>query len=85
MKGKHTERGIEIQRLEETIRLKEKEISDIKSSVSSILLEIKNTNESNNYSASGVQRRKISEICTDTIHELLIDEEELSTTNQSNR
>lgn len=74
MIGKHTEEAQKIKQLEETISLKEKEIKDIKFSVSDILLQIRNINESNNYSDPSVKRKKISELCTDTRYELLIDE-----------
>ena len=36
-----------------------------------------NINESNDYSDPSVKRRKISELCTDTRYELLIDEIEI--------
>ena len=74
MLGKHTDEGIKIKQLEETISLKEKEIKDIKFSVSDVLLQIRDINESNNYSDPSVKRKKISELCTDTRYELLIDE-----------
>lgn len=74
MMGKHSEQGLKIKQLEETIALKDKEIKDIKFSVADILLRIRNINESNNYSDPSVKRRKISELCTDTKYELLIDE-----------
>ena len=77
MKGKHTEEALKIKQLEETISLNEKEIKDIKFSVSDILLQIRNINESNDYSDPSVKRRKISELCTDTRYELLIDEIEI--------
>ena len=77
MKGKHTEEALKIKQLEETISLKEKEIKDIKFSVTDILLQIRNINESNDYSDPSVKRRKISELCTDTRYELLIDEIEI--------
>lgn len=74
MKGKHSEESLEIKQLKETIALKEKEIKDIKFSIADILLTIRNINESNNYSDSSVKKREISELCTDTRYELLIDE-----------
>lgn len=54
-----------------------KEMKDIKFSVSDVLLQIRNINESNNYSDPSVKKRKISELCTDTRYELLIDELEV--------
>lgn len=93
MKGKHTEQSIKIKQLEETIRLKDKEIKDIKTSLADILLRIKVLNESNCYGDPSIKKRKISELCADTRYELLIDEidvlykkekiKELPSTNQS--
>ena len=77
MMGKHSQEALKIKQLEETIELKEKEIKDIKFSVSDVLLQIRNINESNNYSDPSVKKRKISELCTDTRYELLIDELEV--------
>lgn len=74
MIGKHTEGAIKIKQLEETIRLKDQEIKDIKNSVADILLRIKIINESNSYGDPSIKKRKISELCTDTRYELLIDE-----------
>ena len=74
MRGKHSAEELKIKELEEIIALKEKEIKDIKYSVSDILLKIRNTNESNEYLDPSVKKRKISELCTDTRYELLIDE-----------
>jgi hypothetical protein len=74
MMGKHTEEAQKIKQLEETIVAKNKEIKDIKFSVADVLLQIRNLNESNNYADPSVKRRKISELCTDTRYELLIDE-----------
>ena len=91
MIGKHTNEAVKIRQLEETIRLKDKEIKDVKLSLADILLQIRDLNESNNYSDPGVRKRKISEICTDTRYELLKDELEeekiieLSATAQSNK
>lgn len=72
--GKHSQEGLKIKQLEKTIALKEKEIKDIKFSVADILLQIRNLNESNDYSDPSVKKRKISELCTDTRYKLLIDE-----------
>lgn len=72
--------------LKETIRLKEKEILDVKNSICDVLQNIRNiaqTLDAYNYETV---KRQISEIVTNTQYELTIDEkEELSTTNQSNR
>lgn len=97
MAGKHTDDGLKIKQLEETIRLKDKEIKDIKTSLADILLHIRILNESNSYGDPSIKRRKITELCTDTRYELLIDEIDelykkdkakiikLPTTNQSDR
>ena len=74
MIGKHSEESIKIKQLEETIRLKDKEIKDIKTSLADILLRIRILNESNSYGDPSIKKRKISELCTDTRYELLIDE-----------
>ena len=73
MAGKHSEESAKIKKLEETIALKDKEIKDIKISVADVLLKIRTINEANSYSAPEVKTRKISELCTDTRYELLID------------
>ena len=75
MGGKHTPEGVKIRQLEETIKCKDKEIFDIKNSLADVLLRIKVLNESNAYGDPSVKRRKISELCTDTRYELLMDEE----------
>ena len=59
---------------EETISCKDKEIKDIKESIFKVLQEIRDINESNDYSAPEVRKRKISELCTNTQYELYIDE-----------
>lgn len=41
MRGKHTDEAQKIKQLEETIKLRDKEIKDIKFSVSDILLQIR--------------------------------------------
>lgn len=74
MRGKHTEETLKIKQLEETIKAKDKEIKDVKYSVAEILLQIRNLNESNDYNDPSVRKRKISEICTNTRYQLLIDE-----------
>lgn len=74
MLGKHTDEGIKIQQLEDTIQRKDKEIKDIKFSLADILLMIRNLNESNDYGDPSVKKRKISELCTETRYQLLIDE-----------
>lgn len=60
-----------IAQLEETIRLKDQKIYDVKTSVAGVLEEIHELNEKNE---DEVLRRQIAELCTDTRYELLIDE-----------
>lgn len=74
MNGKHSKEQLEIKKLKKMIELKEQEILDIKLSVSDVLLQIRKINEANNYSDESIKRRRISELCTDTRYELLIDE-----------
>lgn len=74
--GKHSEKEQEIKRLNKIIALRDKEIFDIKTSLADVFQRIRNMNECNAYSAPEVKQRRISEICTDTIYELLIDEKE---------
>lgn len=64
----------EIEQLKETIKLRDKEIKDVKYSVAEVLDQIKELNEGNQYNDPSIRRRKISEICTDTRYELMIDE-----------
>ena len=64
----------EIEQLKETIKLKDKEIKDIKYSVAEVLDQIKELNEGNQYNDPSMRRRKISEVCTDTKYELMLDE-----------
>lgn len=99
MRGKHTEEALKIKQLEETIKLRDKEIKDIKRSLADKLQEIRNYNEGNDLNDPEQRKRKISEMCTDTIYELRIDELdeffekekakakiiELPTTRQSNK
>lgn len=79
-----------IKKLEDLVARKEQEIKDIKFSISNILLQIRNINEneSNEYSDPIVKKRIISEFCTNTRYELLVDEmeikKELTPTDQSN-
>lgn len=73
-----------IAQLEETIRLKDQEIYDVKTSVAGVLEEIHELNEKNE---DEVLRRQIAELCTNTRYELLIDEIKNRTTiaDQSNK
>lgn len=74
MLGKHTNEGAKVNELEKTIKLKDREIHDIKYSVAGVLEQIREINESNTYGDESVRKRKISELCTDTRYQLLIDE-----------
>ena len=60
-----------IAKLEQTIRLKDKEIYDVKTSVAEVLGKIHELNEKNE---DEVLRKQIAELCTNTRYELLIDE-----------
>lgn len=73
-----------IAQLEETIRLKDQKIYDVKTSVAEVLEEIHELNEKNE---DEVLRRQIAELCTNTGYELLIDETKNRTTtaDQSNK
>ena len=73
-----------IAQLEETIRLKDQEIYDVKTSVTEVLEEIHELNEKNE---DEVLRKQIAELCTNTRYELLIDETKNRTTtaDQSNK
>lgn len=78
----------EIKRLSSIIERKDLEIQDIKTSLADILQQIRDINESVIEIDPEVKRRKISEMCTNTIYELLVDEmeikKELTPTDQSN-
>lgn len=75
--------------MQEIIDRKDREIKDIKFSLADVLLMIRNLNESNEYHDPSVKKRKISELCTDTRYELLVDEIDIKNrttfTNQSNK
>lgn len=76
----------EIKRLSSIIERKDIEIQDIKTSLADILQQIRDINESVNEIDSEVKRRKISEMCTNTIYELLVDEKNRTiTADQSNK
>lgn len=76
----------EIKRLSNIIERKDIEIQDIKTSLADILQQIRDINESVNEIDPEVKRRKISEMCTNTIYELLVDEKNRTiTTDQSNK
>lgn len=76
----------EIKRLSSIIERKDIEIQDIKTSLADILQQIRDINESVNEIDPEVKRRKISEMCTNTIYEVLVDEKNRTiTTDQSNK
>lgn len=76
----------EIKRLSSIIERRDLEIQDIKTSLADILQQIRDINESVNEIDPEVKRRKISEMCTNTIYELLVDEKNRTiTTDQSNK
>ncbi len=76
----------EIKRLSSIIERKDLEIQDIKTSLADILQQIRDINESVNEIDPEVKRRKISEMCTNTIYELLVDEKHRTiTADQSNK
>lgn len=75
----------EIKRLSSIIERKDLEIQDIKTSLADILQQIRDINESVNEIDPEVKRRK-SEMCTNTIYELLVDEKNRTiTADQSNK
>lgn len=76
----------EIKRLSSIIERRNLEIQDIKTSLADILQQIRDINESVNEIDPEVKRRKISEMCTNTIYELLVDEKHRTiTADQSNK
>lgn len=70
LKGKHSKENLYIKQLEETINLKDREIADIKDSLSNEFQKILTVNEGNDYSNKEYKKRKISEICRDNVYEL---------------
>lgn len=75
-KGKHTADAVTIKKLKEELKQKEKDLFNLQMNFADTLLEIRNLNESNNYSDESVKRRKISELCTDVRYELLVRKKE---------
>lgn len=69
MQGKHEEKVITERLKQNTITLT-KELEDIKTIVISIFDTIIELNESNDYGSPEVRKRRISEICRNTIKEL---------------
>lgn len=94
--GKHTEEGQAIQNLQSTIKLKEKEIKDIKVECAEQFKNIKDLCFINDYGDKYLSLRKIYEIASDNfsalVKDLAIDEQkenakiiELPTTVQSRK
>lgn len=75
-KGKHTADAVTIKKLKDELKQKEKDLFNLQMNFADTLLEIRNLNESNNYSDESVKRRKISELCTDVRYELLVRKKE---------
>lgn len=76
----------ENERLINIIKRRDREINDIKVSLADILQNIRDINESDKYVDPNVKKREISELCTNTIYELLVDEKNrTTTTDQSNK
>lgn len=76
--------------MEEIVKLKDKEIHDIKSSLADILQTIRDLTVDINKDNIDIKKREISELATNTIYELREDlledeKEELPTTDKSNR
>lgn len=68
------------ERLINIIKRRDREINDIKISLADILQNIRDINESDKYVDPNVKKREISELCTNTIYELLVDEKNRTTT-----
>ena len=75
--GKHFE---EMQQIKNLIEKKNEEIFRLETEIVSILQQIRNVNESNNYGNTYVTKRKINEICSDSILKFLTTEEKNRTT-----
>ena len=80
----------EIQELQEVIKLRDREIKDIKSSLADVLQLIRDLVQDVNSDNIEVKKRQISELATNTIYDLrrdLLEEKiiELPTTDQSDR
>ena len=70
----------ETERLINIIKRRDREINDIKNSLADIKQNIRDINESDKYVDPNVKKREISELCTNTIYELLVDEKNRTTT-----
>ena len=76
MPGKHSEEVLEINRLRKELQAKDNEMFELKSNLADILQQIRNLNESNKCSNESEKKQKISELCTDTIYDLLMRKKE---------
>lgn len=75
-RGKHSNDAVVIKQLRQVLKQKDDELLKLQMDFADILLEIRNLNESNNYSDESIKRRKISELCTDVRYELLVRKKE---------
>lgn len=71
--GKHSEDALKIKQLEETLKLKEKEIKDIKTECADQFKKIKDLCFCNNYNGKLDKLRKIHEIASDNFSALILD------------
>lgn len=71
--GKHTSEAIKINQLEETIKLKDKEIKDIKTECAEQFKKIKDICFCNDYNGKLDKLRKIHEIASDNFSALILD------------
>ena len=81
--GKHSEQALKNKELEKIIIEKDKVIFNMETEMSDVLQQIRQINESNECGDPSVKKRKISELCTDTIYKLLVKKNELSTSDQT--
>lgn len=88
MIAKHSTEGIIFKELQKENNDLKNKIKELTEEYAETLQKIREINECNEYGNPSVNKRKISEICTDTRYRLCIDDNkiiELSTDNQSNR
>lgn len=71
--GKHTSEAIKINQLEETIKIKDKEIKDIKTECAEQFKKIKDICFCNDYNGRLDKLRKIHEIASDNFSALILD------------
>lgn len=73
MKGKHSEEFLKIKELENVIKLRDKEIKDIKTYCAEQFEKIKDLCFINDYSDRNMKLRKIHEIASDNFSQLVTD------------